>query len=249
MAGALWATTGLTPPLTKFNDPDDEALGTWIEAAHGGWVSAEVTGTVVPVLDADVRSAYAAAWSLAGWWHVVRAALVQQADVLAEVRDLCQRAADGDMTVVLERASYPTLGRTLCRVRPTGEPWPTERHSARDSRLVVGPVEGDALHVTAADAVAAAYLGRTVPEIDWATRLDPVGTEEARPVRLRDDVVVPAGTDPIPALVRLRPPKGGDERLRAVIRVVASAAAWGSFARSDPAKIDGRLAERPGPWA
>ena len=249
MAGALWAATGLTPPLAKFGVPDDEDLGAWIEAAHGGWGTAEVTGTLVPVLDADVRSAYPAAWSLAGWWDVVRAAFVQETDVLADVQDLCRRAADGDMTAILERASYSTLGRTLCRVRPAGEPWPTERHSARGSRLVVGPVEGDAIHVSAADAVAAAYLGETVPEIDWATRLDPVGAEEARPVRLRNDAVVPAGTDPIPALVRLRPPKGGDERLRAVIRAVANAAAWGVFARLDPVKLDGRHAERPGPWA
>lgn len=249
MAGALWATTGLTPPLAKFTDPDDQALIAWIEAAHGGWGTAEVTGTVVPCLDADVRSAYPAAWSLAGWWNVLCATSVRQVDALPHVRDLCCRATDGDMTVVFERASYPTLGRTLCRVRPAGEPWPTERNSARGSRLVVGPVEGDALHVSAADAVAAAYLGKTVPEIDWATRLDPVGADEARPVRLRDDAVVPAGTDPIPALVRLRPPKGHDERLRAVIRAVANAAAWGVFARLDPVKLDGRHAERAGPWA
>ncbi len=248
MAGALWAATGLTAALVKFATPDDEALAAWIEAAHGGWVTAEVTGTVVPALDADGRSAYPAAWSLAGWWDVVRAAAIVQTDVLGEVRALCRRAAEGDLGGVLDRANYPTLGRTLCCVRPAGEPWPTERHNPRGSRLVVGPVEGDLLHVTAADAVAAAYLAMKVPEMDWARRLDPVGVEQSNPVRIRDGLVVPAGSDPIPALVRLRPPKGGDERLRAVVRSVANAACWGVFARMDAVKIDGRFSERPGPW-
>lgn len=248
MAGALWAATGLTAPLAKFATPDDEALAAWIEAAHGGWVTAEVTGTVVPAVDADVRSAYPAAWVLAGWWDVVAAGSVEESDVLAEVRAPCRRAAEGDVGVVLERDNYPTLGRTLCRVQPAGEPWPTERHSPRGSRLVVGPVEGDPLHVTAADAVAAAYLGRRMPQIDWARRLDPVGVEGSSPVRIRDDLVVPAGVDPIPALIRLRPPKGGNERLRAVVRVSANASCWGVFARMDPVKTDGRLLERPGPW-
>ncbi len=248
MAGALWRTTGLTPPLEKFADPDDEALCAWIEAAHGGWVTAEVTGTLLPVLDADVRSAYPAAWSLSGWWDVIRGASVVETNVLEEVRSLCSRAAAGDLGVVLERANYPTLGRTLCSVRPAGEHWPTERHSQRGARLVVGPVDGDPLHMTAADALAAAYRWRGIPDIEWACRLDPVGAEETRPVRLRDDVVVAAGADPIPALVRLRPLKGGDERLRAVVRSAANAACWGVFARMDPVRVDGRLVERPGPW-
>ena len=248
MAGALWRSTGLTAPLAKFAVPCDEALGAWIEAAHGGWGTAEVTGTVLPVLDADVRSAYPAAWSLAGWWNVVRAGSLVETDVVAEVRGLCRWAAEGDLGVVLERANYPTLGRTLCCVRPAGEPWPTERHEPHGSRFVVGPVEGDGLHVIAADAVVAAYLSGRVPEITSAVRLDPVGEEKAQPVRLRDEVVVPAGEDPMPALVRLRPPQGGDERLRAVIRVVVNAAAWGVFAQLSPVPVDGQRVERPGSW-
>jgi hypothetical protein len=247
MAGALWRATGLTAPLAKFATPDDLALAAWIEAAHGGWVTAEVTGAVVPCLDADGRSAYPAAWSLADWWDVVRAAAIVETDVLAEVQALCRRAAEGDLGVVLKRANYPTLGRTLCRVHPAGEPWPTERHSPRGSRLVIGPVEGDQLHVTAADAVAAAFLGKKMPQLDWARRLDPIGVEQSNPVRIRDGLVVPAGADPIRAIVHLRPPKGGDERLRAVVRVVANAGCWGVFARMDPVKTGGLRSEGPGP--
>jgi hypothetical protein len=248
MAGALWATTGLTAPLAKFAVPDDSALDTWIQAAHGGWGTAEVTGTLVPILDADVRSAYPAAWALAGWWDVVRAASVAETDVLAEVRAFCHRAAAGDLGPLLDRASYPTLGRTLCLVRPVGEPWPTERHHRNGPRFVVGPVEAECLYVIAADALVAAYRGHAVPEIVWAGRLDPVGEEAGRPLRLRGEVVVAPGVDPIPALVRLRPQKGRDERLRAVIKGVANAAAWGVFARMDQVRLDGRLVERPGPW-
>lgn len=248
MAGALWRTTGLTPPLVKFPIPDDRSLGHWIEAAHGGWVTAELTGALLPVADADVRSAHPAAWSLAGWWTVLQAASAEETDVAAEVRALCHRAATGDLGVVLERANYPTLGRTICAVRPAGEPWPTERPQTGGARLVVAPVEGGTLHMTAADAVAASYLARKPARLTWARRLDPIGQEEAQPVRLRDDVVVPAGIDPIPALVRLRPGKGGDERLRALVRVIANAATPGVFARLDQDRSRGRLVERPATW-
>lgn len=248
MAGALWARTGLTAPLAKFARPDDRCVGRWIEAAHGGWVSAELTGGLLPVVDADGRSAYPAAFSLARWWTVLRAESVAETDARAEVGRLCRRAGAGDLGVVLERANYPTLGRTICAVRPAGEPWPTERPVAGGARFCVAPVEGDPLYVTAADAVAASYLARRAPRVTWACRLDPVGTVATRLVRLRDEAIVPAGEDPIAALVRLRPGPGGDERLRAVVRAVANAAAWGIFARLDPVRVDGRLTERPATW-
>ena len=248
MAGALWRATGLTAPLTKFTSPENEALGHWMEAAHGGWVTAEVIGSILPCLDADVRSAYPAGWSLAGWWDVIGAESVRETDVGSVVVELARRAAAGDIGVVLERAAYPTLGRTLCVVHPAGEKWPTERPGRGGARLVVAPVEGDPLYVTAADVVAAAYLSAKVPEVVSAVRLDPLGSEESVPVRLRDDVVIPAGSDPIPALIRLRPQKGGDERLRSAIRSVANAAAWGLFARLDPVWVDGCLTERPATW-
>ena len=248
MAGSLWRSTGLTAPLAKFEAPDDEALGCWLEAAHGGWVTAEVTGALVPCLDADIRSAYPAAWSLARWWDVVRAASVTEVDVCSEVVALARRAADGDLGVVVEQANYPTLGRTVCCVHPTGEPWPTERPGRGGVRLVVAPVAGDELYATLADVVAAAYLSGREPEVVSAVRLDPVGEEDSQPVRLRDEVVVPAGEDPIPALIGLRPPKGHDERLRSVIRGIANAAAWGIFARLDAERVNGRLTERPSTW-
>jgi len=248
MAAACWRSTGLRPPLVQFPVPDDRSLGHWIEAAHGGWVTAEVTGSLVPVIDADIHSAYPAAWCLAGWWDVVRAASLREIDVRLEVRSMCRRAAEGDLGIVLEAANYPTFGRTLCAVRPAGEPWPTERPRPGGARLVLALVAGDELYVTAADVVAAAYLSCHVPDVLSAVRLDPVGREEAQPVPLRDEVVVPAGHDPIPDLIRLRPPKGHDERLRAVIRVVGNAAAWGLFARLDPVRVNGRLVERPGTW-
>jgi len=248
MAAACWRSTGLRPPLARFPKPNDRSLGHWIEAAHGGWVTAEVTGSLVPVLDADVRSAYPAAWCLTGWWDVVRAASLREIDVRPEVRSMCRRAADGDLGIVLEAANYPTLGRTICRVLPDGEPWPIERAGPSGSRFEVAPIEGDTLSVTAADAVAAAYLARRAPRLTWARRLDPVGTEETQPVRLRDDVVVPAGADPVCGLVRLRPAQGGDHRMRVVVRVIVNAAAWGLFARMDPIRVHGQLGERTSTW-
>ncbi len=248
MASALWRQTGLTAPLSKFAVPDDAALGIWIEAAHGGRVTAELTGVLVPVIDADVRSAYPASWCLARWWTVLRAESLVETDVVAEVRALCRRAAEGDLDVVLGRENYPFFGRTICAVRPAGEPWPTERPGPSGSRLVVAPATGDVLHVSGPDAVAASYLSRRIPEVIWAHRLDPLGVEESAPLRLRDDVVVPAGADPLGVLVRMRPAKGGDPRMRSVIRVIANAAAWGCFAQLNPDHDGTTHSETPAAW-
>jgi hypothetical protein len=55
--------------------------------------------------------------------------------------------------------------------------------------------------------------------------------------------------DPIAALVRLRPEKGIDDRLRDCIRGIANAGAWGVFARLDQHVEQGTLAERYARWS
>ena len=115
MAGALWRRTGLTAPLRKFAVPDDATLGIWIEAAHGGRVTAELTGVLVPVADADVRSAYPASWCLARWWTVLRAESLVETDVVAEIRSLCGRAAEGDLGILV--ADHQKSRSAINRIR------------------------------------------------------------------------------------------------------------------------------------
>lgn len=252
VAAAVLRASGVTPPLGKFSTPDDDALGRWSAASHGGWCTSTLRGQVFPVADADVRQAYPAAWSLLGCWRALTARSLRQVDVTDKLLALCEQVATGDLTPLYDPATYRDLGLTLTELLPDGEPWPVERPGKRGPRFDVVPLRSSVpLPFAWPDVVLAAALSGRVPRITSATRLLPVGVEhDLRPVALRGGVVVPAGEDPVPALVRLRPPKGaGQERLRDCIRGVANPLAWGVSARLDQDRVGGKLVERTAAWS
>lgn len=209
-------------------------------------------GHVVGVVDADARQMYPASWVVLGCWAVLTARQLRRVDVTDKLRGLCEQAAAGDFTPLYARGTYRDLGLTLAEVLPDGEPWPVERPGKGGPRFDVAPLRSPvALPFAWADVVLAAALSGRVPRIVSATKLLPVGTEEGRRATpLRDGLVVPAGEDPIPWLVRLRPEKGtGEDRLRDCIRGIANPAAWGIFARLDQYRVGGTLRERVARWS
>ncbi|MDA8313065.1 MAG: hypothetical protein M0Z46_21105 [Actinomycetota bacterium] len=252
VATAILDRSGVTPPLRKFGVPDDADLDRWQGGAHGGWCTSDLRGEVVPVYDADERQAYPTDFTLLGCWAVLTARQLRRVDVTDKLRGLCEQAAAGDFTPLYERGTYRDLGLTLAEVLPDGEPWPVERPGKGGPRFDVAPLRSPvALPVAWADVVLAAALSGRVPRIVSATKLLPVGTEEGlRPIPLRDGLVVPAGEDPIPWLVRLRPEKGtGEDRLRDCIRGAANPAGWGLFGRLDQYRVGGTLRERVARWS
>ncbi|MGH9291600.1 MAG: hypothetical protein ACRD0B_00415 [Acidimicrobiales bacterium] len=260
IATAVLRRSGLTPPLAKFKQPDDEALDRWVQAAHGGWCTSDVRGQVLPCIDADVRSAYPAAWSLSGWWQVLCARQLRDTDVLGSVQSLAEQAAAGDLSALFERWPWPTLGRSLCKVRLGAEasgPFPIELPDETGSHLELGlvsAVQGRSWWCTGADVVAAALLSGRMPELVSAIRLDPDdsgGFERSRPLPLLPGVVVPPGGDPVPWLIRRRQraKDEGDLRTKDDLRAVANAGAWGAFARLDQHRSGGRLVETPHTWS
>jgi len=255
LATTVLRRTKITPPLRKFAVPGDRALDRWTAACHGGIVTADICCELLPVLDADIRSAYPAAWSVLGCWPTLCAGALHEVDVTAELRRLCERVVAGDVAPLFDPATYRGLGLTLVEVRPDGEPWPLDIRHAHGSTLHVQPARSTMrIPFTWPDVLAAALASGRVPHIVAATRLEPVpGSVPERPrgVVLRDGVRARAGTDPVVALVSLRvAAKGrGDERVAAMLRVVVNAAAWGGFARLDQRRDrDGRLTETPAEW-
>lgn len=261
LARSILDRTGLTPPLAKFAVPDDMALDRWSGHQHGGWATADLRGQIVPALDADVRSAYPAAWSLLGCFDLLRSARLVEVDARAEVLDLLRSCAAGDIAPLLDPATYRQLGLTRVQVMPDGETWPVQLDavSGRSGRLRVGPArsaDGATVWVSWPWAAVAALLSGRVPTIRRALRLARDGdeVEPGRPVPIFDDLVVGAGDDPVPALVRLRTEakrriaagvaEPDDERLAVLLRVVVNALAYGGFARLD----DGGGELRPARW-
>jgi hypothetical protein len=258
VAAHIMRRSGITPPLRKFAKPDDALLDGWASAAHGGWQTADVRGVVVPVVDADVRSAYPAGWALLDCWRVLRAKRLHQVDVLPTVQRLAERAAAGDLAPLFDRRTYSRLGLTLCQVQLNRETAPVELPiEGGDPHFVVAPVQSSTpMWLTWPDVILSALLSRRVPRLLSATRLRPEDEEQVRPVPLRDGTVVPPGEDPWVAAVRLRAEAkaAGDVRLKDVLRVVASSA-WGNSARGDQHRRSGgkgrrsKLVERPAEWS
>lgn len=249
LAVRLWRRSGATPPLAKFATPDDAALGDYAAGSHGGWCTAELRGQVLPAVDADGRQAYPAAACLAGIHRVLFAEQLCEVDQLDDVPELSAAAAVGDFRSFFERATYERHAFTRCRVLLQGEHCPIELAEPRGPRLVVRRVMShEPMSMCFADAMAASFLSGRPVKILSATGLEPSGSEDVLPIRLHDDVVVGAGENPIASLVRLRPPKGSDDPMRASIRGIANAA-WGVFARLDQHFEQGRLAERYATWS
>lgn len=250
LARQLWSRSGATPPLAKFRTPDDAALDAYAACSHGGWCTAELRGHVLPGVDVDGRQAYPAAACLAGIRQVLFAQELSEVDQLAEVQALSAAAGAGDWGPFLERATYERFALTRCLVLPEGERWPVELPERHGPRLYVRPATGtEPMAGAFGDVMLASFLAGHPVRVLSATGLVPVGTEPIHAVPLRDGVVVPPGEDPLAALVRLRPEKGTDDRLRACIRGIANPAAWGLFARLDQHRVHGRLTERYAAWS
>lgn len=265
LATEMGRRAGLAPPLRTF-DLGDAEHGAWCESFHGGWCDADqrVLGLPVPVVAADLSSAFPLAAHHLGWWQLLCAERLDREDVTGELRAACERAA-ADPTSCLDPALWRRLGFTLAEVVPNGEPWPVEVDDRRrpDGRLEVCPVRSPErpMHFTWPDVVAAAARSGRVPEIRSAVRLVPVGRQEGLQHRL---AVLPGLTfdlvagDPAVALVRHRrnlnvTGRPADKVLAAELRVIVNALVFGNAARFD--SIRRRTApkrwveaERPGPY-
>ena len=250
VARLVWARSGATPPLAKFVVPDDAALDAYAAGSHGGWCTADLPGELLPAMDVDARQAYPAAACLAGIHGVLFARELSEVDVLREIQALSAAAAAGDWRPFFERATYERFAFTRCLVLPDGEPWPVELPERHGPRLYVRRLTStEPVAANFGDVMVASFLAGRAVTILSATGLVPFGVEDVRPIPLRDGVVVPAGTDPLAALVRLRPEKGTDDRLRAAIRGITNPAAWGLFARLDQHRLRGQLVEKYAAWS
>jgi hypothetical protein len=238
----------------KFTQPDDDELDRWLSPSHGGWSTAELRGSILPTMDADIRSAYPAAWCLLGCWVILRANRLRQRSVLRELRRLAERVAAGDFAPLFDPITYREFGLTLVTVIFDGEPWPVELYEADGSRLVIVPAtSSQPMYVAWPTVLLAAALSGRVPRILSAVKIEPDpdrGFERTRPLSFVDGVVVPAGEDPVPVGVRLRSrlKDEGDERLPVQLRVLLNAMAWGVFARLDQRRVGGKLVESPARW-
>ena len=250
LARRLWSRSGATPPLVKFATPDDAALDAYAPCSHGGWCTADLRGEVLPGVDGDGRQAYPAAASLAGVHRVLFARELREVDQSAEVQALSEAAGAGDWRPFLERTTYEQFGLTRGLVLPQGERWAIELPERHGPRLYVRRVTSNApMAASFGDVMLASFLAGHPVTVLSATGLLPVGTEDVRDVPLRDGVVVPAGDNPLAGLVRLRPSKGTDDRLRACIRGITNPGSWGLFARLDQHRTRGRLVEEYAAWS
>jgi hypothetical protein len=260
LAAEIPRKAGVTPPLVKFATPDDAALGRWMGAHRGGWLSAEMAGKgLFPAVDIDAHSAYPAFASLLGWWRLMMAACVRRQDKTEELRALCAKVAGGDVSALLCPETWRRLGFTICEVVCDGEPWPVEApdDDYPQGHSGVRPVRcPEALPFTWPDVVLAALRSGRVPHIVSATKLVPVGRQPGLRDRypLYDGLLLGTCDDPAVALVRLRnEAKARDDvRLAAQLRVVVNTLCYGNPVRLDLVRRrDGHrrvVTETPAEW-
>ena len=257
LAARIEERSGASPMLWRPGAPDDRAMGHWIGAHHGGWLSAELAGAgLFPAADIDQRSSFPAMYALMGLVDLRHAERFEEEDVLADLLVLFERLAAGDVSPLFDPATWRRFGATLCLMHPASEDLAVqapddeypEGHSAiRELICKVVP-----LPFIWCDAALAALRSHRVPDICSATRLVGVGVTPG--IRacypLYDGRWVRRGEDEAVVLAMLREEakraekaaeRAGDaalaarlRRLAADLRVVANSYVYGNLARIDP---------------
>jgi hypothetical protein len=203
-------------------------------------------GVITPVVDADARSAYPAAFSLLGCWDVLRSEGVVGRDACPDLRALGEQVATGDLAPLFDPATYRQFGLCLCEVLLDGHDAPVEWvDGAGRSRLAVTSVRSPvSLPYTCPDYLLSALRTRRAPGLVRAIRLEPHGSRQGRPLPLRDGLIVGAGEDPVAVGVRLRSrlrdaASSSPTDLRPVVqlRVFGNSLAWGNFSRLDQRRV------------
>jgi len=245
VADRLLARMGVPPPLAQGHLSDDE-YDLWMRTSHGGWITdGPFDGMVIPAVDADIRSAYAAVAVLLGWWSYWVARTVRSVDVTAAFRHfICAPDLRAGMC---DPRTWRRWGFTRVLIRAHGEIVPISPWGPHGTSLRMGPTWCDELHVAWLDAVGATVLAGRPVEVVEAVHLDPQGCIEGlRPVYAAGHVLDPA-SDPAAALVRLRRATAAAGRTREAdaLRVVGSSMVYGNAAREDG---DPNGVGRPGPW-
>jgi hypothetical protein len=216
----------------------------------------------LPVCDIDVRSAHPTAFVLLECWKVLGASRLREVDVTAELQALARLVASGDLSPLLDPATYAQFGLTLAELRCDGEPWPVElpmlgepsesRFYISESRFYIAETHSDVpLPFVWPDVLAAAARSGRVPDIVSATRLVPVGSENIRPLPLCEGVVVAPGDDPVAAGIRLRAHMGdiGNDRMVTQLRLFLNSLAPGVFGRLDVVRVRGQVIQSPAEWS
>jgi hypothetical protein len=244
LSAATLRATGIVPPLVKFPTPDDVALNRWSAAGHGGWVTADIRGELLPAVDIDIRSAYPAAFETLGCFDVLCARSLRHQDVTDELRSMAEQAAAGNLVSLFDPATYRRMGLCLAEIVPDGEPWPVERSAIGDvpSTLTVEPVWCEQASVPSSlpfawpDVILAALLSGRVPNIVRASRLVPVGRQSGLSPTLRSPVLSAVRR-------RARAKLAGDDGVVSQLRLHLNAMAWGNFARLDQTRTGERTSE------
>lgn len=241
LAARIVDRSGASPMLWRKGAPDDETMGRWIGAHHGGWLSCETAGAgLFPAADIDIHSGYPAMYELLGLSSLATAASFRTEDVTARLHKLLVRLAAGDVAPLFGPATWRTFGATICEVVPAGEDWAVEcaDDDFPDGHAAVRPLTTtEAVPFTWADVALAALRAGRVPNLRRAIRLVGVGTDPGAKARwpLFDDVTLRRGASPVAALVALRDraKREGEDRRAAQFRVVVNALSYGNLQRID----------------
>ncbi|MHB1582985.1 MAG: hypothetical protein ACYCU7_18345 [Acidimicrobiales bacterium] len=244
LAARIEEASGAPPMMQRPGAPDDAAMGRWMGAHHGGWLSAELAGAgLFPAIDVDIHSAYPAMHALLDLQSLRDAERYDTENVMAPLRALLRRLAGGDVSSLFERATWERFGATVCEIVPCGEEWPVqapdddypEGHAVLRETTFTGAAASTTLSFAWPDVALAALRARRVPEVVSATRLVGIGLHPSIRKRrpLFDGTWVGPGEDVGVALVRIRDDAKarGDLRLAATLRVVVNSLSYGITAQ------------------
>ena len=242
MAKAYLAAMGITPMLDRHPTFPPEVLGYAMAAFYGGRAECRIRRVPVPVILVDFTSMYPTVDSLLDLHRLQLARSIRIDECAEEATALLGSVTLDDC---FDRALWPKLvGFAL--IEPDDDIIPVRAaYSGKAWGIGVNPVTStEPLWYSLADCVAAKLLTGKAPKVIRAVRLVPVGRDvRLRSVKLRGTLEIdPMVKDPMAMMIEERQrvrydkrlPKSDQDRLSAVLKMVANAGSYGIYSEINP---------------
>lgn len=249
IAKAYLKAMGVAKPLERQPNFRRNVLGAAMVAYYGGRAECRTRCCPVPVVYVDFLSMYPTVNTLMKLWRYVTAKRITTVDVTDHVRELLARIA---VEQCFQRALWPHL-LTLVQIEPDGDVLPTRADYSENGQWQIGlnPVHCDqALWYSLADVIASTLLTGRPPRVRRAIHLGADGQQpDLRAVRLAGEVEIePTSDDFFATLIEQRRHTASRtdlesderERIRGLLKVLASSGCYGIFAEINRDELHSR---------
>lgn len=225
---AFLSQMNLTPPMEKFNPPD-EILGKCMQGFYGGRSEIHGRHQELPVAVCDTTSEYPTVAINLNLWPLLTAADIEVVDCTVEARMILERT---NLETTLDRTSWPNFG-FFASIKPAGDIVPLRSLYGESGSTNIGlnPLTSDKpIWYAGPDLVGSKLKTGRAPEIIRAFKFVPKGIQKGmKATAIGGRTIDPAKDDFFRAVIEERKTLPKDHPHYLLLKIIANAL-YGIFA-------------------